>query len=112
MLVNLIDARSNRYDVHCDAELRPSWLDNGLPGATQFPVIRPNTDMAKPMLSLHMPNTCLIEIINLCQTLGFPVTAYLYDRGTQTRIQTEYKQVETLLEQTTTEKINAPEKTS
>lgn len=112
MLANVIDARTNRYDIHCDAEIRPSWLDNGQLGATQFPVIRPNTDMAKPMLALHMPDTNLSEIASLCMTLGFPITAYLYDRGSQSRIQTDLKQVETFIELAAHAQKHSPEKTS
>jgi len=112
MLANVIDARTNRYDIHCDAEIRPSWLDNGQPGATQFPVIRPNTDGGKSILVLHMPSTSLVEIASLCMTLGFPVTAYLYDRGSQSRIQVDFKQVETFIELAAHAQKHSPEKTS
>lgn len=36
MINNIVDKRSNKYNVNCDVAFEPSWHDNTIKGATQF----------------------------------------------------------------------------
>lgn len=35
-VVNVVDRRTNKYDVRCDVVYEPAWHDNSITGATKF----------------------------------------------------------------------------
>lgn len=76
MIANVIDRRSNKYDVRCDAIFEPSQHDNSVKGATQF------TWGSETFTVEEMWQTTIAQAIERGQVWDCPVTVYLYDPGT------------------------------
>lgn len=72
MIANIIDSRTNKYDVRCDVAFEPSWHDNTIKGATQFWRTRTFSYEEKR-------NTTLAQAIEFAQQWDEPVTMFIYD---------------------------------
>ena len=72
MIANVIDKRTNKYDVRCDVAFEPSWHDNTIKGATQFWRTRSFSYEEKR-------NTTISEAIEFAQEWDFAVTMFVYD---------------------------------
>lgn len=72
MIANIIDKRTNKYDVRCDVAFEPSWHDNTINGATQFHKYR--------FFSYEeMRNTTIVQSIEFAQQWDCAVTMFVYD---------------------------------
>lgn len=72
MIANIIDKRTNKYDVRCDVAFEPSCHDNTIKGATQFYRSRTFSYDEKR-------NTTIVEAIEFAQQWDEPVTMFVYD---------------------------------
>ncbi len=72
MIANVIDKRSNKYDVRCDVAFEPSWHDNSIKGATQF-------WRTRTFSYDEMRNTTIVRAIEFAQQWDEPVTMFVYD---------------------------------
>jgi hypothetical protein len=72
MIANIIDKRTNRYDVRCDVAFEPSWHDNTIKGATQF-------WRTRSFSYDEMRNTTIAQAIEFAQQWDEPVTMFVYD---------------------------------
>ena len=78
MLANVIDRRENVHKAEgLDIMLEPSWQDNIVEGATQFPEDGPDTDFFIECLY----NVSVSEAAEFANFLQCPVTMYCYDRN-------------------------------
>ena len=76
MICNIVDNRTNRYNVNVDVVFQPSQHDNNIDGATQFA-------WGKSDFRRHgMRDTTIVTAVEQGQFWDFPVTLYLYDLGT------------------------------
>lgn len=75
MITNIIDRRTNQYDILCDAVFEPSWHDNNVrtPG-TIFPE-------DKTFSYDELPRTAITAAIRYANEKwpSVPTTMYLYD---------------------------------
>lgn len=74
MIANVVDNRTNKYDVNIDAVFEPSWHDNGIENATKFPQI--NSIMYEELCG-----TTVQEAIHHASQWLYPITLFLYDPG-------------------------------
>lgn len=72
MIANVIDNRTNKFDVRCDVAFEPSWHDNTIKGATQFWRTRSFTYEEKR-------NTTIAQAIEFAREWDFAVTMFVYD---------------------------------
>jgi hypothetical protein len=72
MIANVIDKRTNKYDVRCDVAFEPSWHDNTIEGATQF-------WRTRSFSYEESKNTTIVQAIEFAQQWDFPVTMFIYD---------------------------------
>jgi|LauGreDrversion4_2_1035121.scaffolds.fasta_scaffold561768_2 hypothetical protein len=72
MIANIIDKRTNKYDVRCDVAFEPSWHDNTIKGATQFWRTRSFSYDEKR-------NTTIVQAIEFAQKWDEAVTMFVYD---------------------------------
>lgn len=79
MICNVIDRRTNRYDVRVDAVFEPSQHDNCIPGATQF------TWGNKEFTYDELLNTEIVVAIDYASKYNCPVTLYLYNPGSMNK---------------------------
>ena len=77
---NIVDRRTNTYDVKCDAVFEPSWHDNSIEGSTKF-----DRDDKMPPYREKL-NTTIFEAMKYGTRLDGPFTVYLYDVGKATEI--------------------------
>lgn len=75
MINNIVDKRSNVYNVDCDVAYEPSCQDNSVVGATQFPWA------SKSFTYEELLNTTVVQAIERGNQFDCPVTLYIYDRG-------------------------------
>lgn len=78
MIANVIDKRTNKFDVRCDVAFEPSWHDNTIEGATQFWRTRSFSYEEKR-------NTTIVQAIEFAQQWDEPVTMFIYDLDLLTR---------------------------
>lgn len=75
-VANIIDKRTNKYDVICQAIFESSWHDNVVAGATRFPTDEP----ADECLYFCIGRVTVGRAIEFAQEKWeIPVTLYLYD---------------------------------
>ena len=72
MIANIVDKRTNKYDVRCDVAFEPSWHDNTVKGATQFYQVR-------AFSYDELRNTTIVQAIEFAQQWDFAVTMFVYD---------------------------------
>ena len=72
MIANIIDKRTNKYDVRCDVAFEPSWHDNTIKGATQFWRTRSFSYDEKR-------NTTIVQAIEFAQKWDEAVTMFIYN---------------------------------
>jgi hypothetical protein len=72
MIANIIDKRTNKYDVRCDVAFEPSCHDNSIKGSTQFYWVR-------AFSYDELRNTTIVQAIEFAQQWDFAVTMYVYD---------------------------------
>ena len=75
MISNIVDRRTNTYDVNVDAVFEPCQHDNSIEGATQF--TWGNEEFSYDELS----GTTIVAAIEYARKWDCPVTLFLYDRG-------------------------------
>lgn len=75
MINNVVDMRSNVYNVRCDVAFEPSCQDNSIAGATQF------AWSSKTFTYDDLDNTTVVQAIEYAQKFDCPTTMYLYDVG-------------------------------
>lgn len=76
MLANVIDYRTNKHNVECDAIFEDSAHDNRVEGATQFPV--------DPVVHYHeILRTTVKDALTWVTSKYGNQTMYLYDPGSQ-----------------------------
>ena len=75
MINNVVDSRTNVYDVRCDVAFEPSCQDNSIEGATQF------SWSSKTFTYDDLLNTTIAQAIEHAQQYDCPVTMYLYNVG-------------------------------
>lgn len=73
-IANIIDNRSNRYDVNIDAIFEPSCSDNSVKGATVF-------NIERKFFYDQLYKTTVISAINFAKKWDIPVTLYMYNPG-------------------------------
>lgn len=76
MIGNIIDNRSNQYDIHVDVIYEPSWADNNHRGATQFPIVQ-----SSKFIYEWAFNITVEDAIRTATNLSDHVTVHLYDAG-------------------------------
>ena len=72
MIANVIDNRTNKYDVRCDVAFEPSWHDNTIQGATQF-------WRTRSFSYDELRNTTIVQAIEFAQKWDEAVTMFVYD---------------------------------
>ena len=76
MICNVIDHRTNRYDVNVDVVFEPSQHDNSIAGASQF------TWGQEAFSCEALSNITIVRAIEYAnERWDCPVTLFLYDRG-------------------------------
>lgn len=75
MINNVVDHRSNKYNVKCDVHFEPSCHDNSIDGATQFHW------GTTTFTHDELLNTTIVQAIEYAHKFGCPTTMYLYDVG-------------------------------
>jgi hypothetical protein len=75
MIGNVRDHRKNPHCIYVNAVFEPSYHDNSVAGATQFP--RPDDSFSVIEMS---GTTVAAAIMRAHEEWPFPVTVYLYDR--------------------------------
>lgn len=76
MIVNIVDHRSNSYNVRIDAVFEPSQHDNSIEGATKF------SWGAKEFCYDDMCGTTIVEAIEYANNrYECPTTLFMYDEG-------------------------------
>lgn len=83
-LANVIDRRTNSYNVFCDVVFEPSYHDNSIEGSSQFDKTNEFTVDDFNDVSFH-------KVLTLARKYKCPVTAYLYDQGSRPTEPTERK---------------------
>lgn len=78
MLTNIVDRRTNKYDVRCDAAIEPSCHDNSVSGSTQFEW----TEVGPSECCVEMVDGTVEDAIRLASDRTWPVTIFLYDPRT------------------------------
>jgi hypothetical protein len=73
MICNIIDRRTNSYNVCCDVCFEPSQHDNSIEGATKFTWGREEFGYDE------LKNTTIVLAIEYAQKYDCPVTMFLYD---------------------------------
>ena len=73
-LANIVDDRTNRYNINCTVVAEHSSHDNGIDGATQFSV----KDQDK-LLYHEFGTTTIVDAVNWANQQSCPVTLFLYD---------------------------------
>lgn len=74
MIANIVDERSNKYNVNCDVAFEPSCQDNSIEGATQFGW------GSRTFTYDQLTHTTIVQAIEYAQQWDFPVTMYVYDK--------------------------------
>jgi len=74
MIANIIDKRSNSYNVNCDVAFEPSCQDNSVKGATQFGW------GSKTFTYDQLTHTTIVEAIEYARQWDCAVTMYVYDK--------------------------------
>lgn len=74
MINNVIDRRSNSYKVLVDVAFEPSWQDNSIKGATQFP-----KSCTFSYDSLY--GVTIVEAMQHAHRWDCPTTMYIYDEN-------------------------------
>lgn len=69
---NVIDRRSNQYDITCDAVFEPSCHDNYCKNATKF-------ESTNEFTVAELWNTTVADAVVFAEQWDCPVTVYLYD---------------------------------
>jgi hypothetical protein len=77
MIANIVDSRTNKYNIECDAAFEPSFHDNECEGATQFE--KPREGFA--FSSREVLYTTVKEAVTWAFCHNGYITVYLYDRG-------------------------------
>ena len=73
MITNIIDHRTNSYNVRVDVVFEPSQHDNSIEGATQF-------FWGQDIFSYDdLCNTTIVEAIEYARKWDCPVTMFLYN---------------------------------
>lgn len=72
MINNIVDKRTNPYDVRCDVAFEPSWHDNSIDGSTKFSI-------SKVFTYDELVNTTIVDAIAYATRWDCPVTMFLYD---------------------------------
>lgn len=72
MINNIIDNRTNKYNVRCDVAFEPSWHDNTIEGATKF-------TKADLFSYDELFNTTIVDAIAHANQWDCAVTMFLYD---------------------------------
>ena len=75
MINNVVDHRSNPYNVNCDVVFEPSCQDNSIDGATKF------SWSSKTFTYDDLLNTTIVQALEHAQKYDCPTTMYLYDVG-------------------------------
>lgn len=80
---NIIDRRTNKFNVTIEAILEPSSHDNHIKGATQFEDLVNNDD---DLMVTSIVKTTINNVIRYsAQEYKYPVTLFMYDIGTTGR---------------------------
>ena len=80
MICNIVDHRTNRYDVNVDVVFEPSQHDNSIAGATQF------TWGQEAFSCEGLSDTTIVRAIEFAnERWDCPVTLFLYDSGSNDR---------------------------
>lgn len=75
MICNVVDRRTNSYNVSCDVAFEPSQHDNSIPGATQF-------DWGSGLFFYNeLFNTTIVQAIEHANKFNCSTTMYIYDVG-------------------------------
>lgn len=74
MIANIVDKRSNRYNVSCDVAYEPSANDNSIKGATFF------SWGGESFMYDQLTHTTIVEAIEYGNQWDCPVTMYVYDK--------------------------------
>lgn len=72
-VANIVDRRTNKYDVHVDVVFEPSFHDNHVPGATQF------LKEEKSIVVAELVKTTIEYAIKYAEKWNYAVTVYLYN---------------------------------
>jgi hypothetical protein len=77
-VVNIVDHRTNKYNVEVDAVFEPAWHDNSIKGSTKF-----NKTKDKDFFIEGTNKTTVEDAIDYINQRfkKIPVTMYLYDSG-------------------------------
>jgi hypothetical protein len=76
MICNIVDHRTNRYDVNIDAVFEPCQHDNSIPGATQFAWGQAEFSYDE------LRDTTIVRAIEFANNRWeCPVTLFIYDRN-------------------------------
>lgn len=74
-VANIVDKRTNKYDVVCEIIYEPSCQDNKCKGATQF-------ERHDHVFYEELPKGTIAEAIKHCEQYEGGITLYLYDLET------------------------------
>lgn len=76
MTFNIVDRRTNNYDVGVDAVYEPSCRDNNLAGELK-------AEEYDPWSVKQLYNTTVHDAVQYAESFDGPVTIFLYDAGTK-----------------------------
>lgn len=80
-VVNIVDNRTNKYDIEIDAVFEPAYNDNSIKGATKFK----KSPTKKEFYIDSLNKTTLQDAINYINDKqkfkNIPVTIFIYDSG-------------------------------
>jgi hypothetical protein len=74
---NIVDHRTNSYNVECDIIFEPCWHDNSVKGSTKFELI----DDERYFMFDELRKTTVSRGLEYAKKWDLPTTMYIYDIG-------------------------------
>lgn len=80
-IVNVVDHRTNKYDVNVDVVAEPAYHDNSIKGATKFTKPKSKKEFYVDSLNKTTLEDAINYINNKQKFKDIPITIFLYDAG-------------------------------
>jgi hypothetical protein len=80
-IANIVDHRTNKYDVEVDCAFEPSWHDSSIKGATKFTKPKSKKEFYIDSLNKTTIEDAINYINNNNRYKDIAITMFLYDAG-------------------------------
>ena len=88
-IVNIVDRRTNKYDVNVDAVIEPAWHDNSVKDATQFKKPKMKKEFYIDSLNKTTIEDAINHINDKQKYQDIPITIFIYDAGSNPTLSCE-----------------------